>query len=122
VTAEYKTELRMYSSSIKNKQNRELRLSLLAEEISAASLVQMTSTELAPGELKERMDEVRKKNLFLAQGAENIKAVTDQFRCGKCKKRKCSYFQMQTRSADGTKRILKPYLSCMRKTKLFILF
>lgn len=26
--------------------------------------------------------------------------VTDAWRCGKCKERKCSYYQMQTRSAD----------------------
>lgn len=27
-------------------------------------------------------------------------ATTDMFRCGKCKQRKCTYYQMQTRSAD----------------------
>ena len=29
-----------------------------------------------------------------------LQASTDQFQCGKCKQRKCTYFQMQTRSAD----------------------
>ena len=27
-------------------------------------------------------------------------ATTDMFKCGKCKKRKCTYYQLQTRSAD----------------------
>jgi len=27
-------------------------------------------------------------------------ATTDMFRCGKCGQRKCTYYQMQTRSAD----------------------
>ena len=32
--------------------------------------------------------------------ADAPKHVTDQFQCGKCKQRKCTYYQMQTRSAD----------------------
>lgn len=30
----------------------------------------------------------------------NMNAATDEFKCRKCKKRKCTYYQMQTRSAD----------------------
>ena len=29
-----------------------------------------------------------------------IKASTDKFKCGKCKKKECTYYQLQTRSAD----------------------
>ena len=29
-----------------------------------------------------------------------LQASTDAFQCGKCKQRKCTYFQLQTRSAD----------------------
>jgi len=29
-----------------------------------------------------------------------VTAVTDEFQCGKCKKRRCTYTQKQTRSAD----------------------
>jgi DNA-directed RNA polymerase subunit M/transcription elongation factor TFIIS len=32
--------------------------------------------------------------------ANHAQAETDQFRCGKCGKRKATYYQMQTRSAD----------------------
>jgi len=32
--------------------------------------------------------------------AARVQASTDQFQCGKCKQRKCTYFQLQTRSAD----------------------
>ena len=31
---------------------------------------------------------------------ENLAAATDEFKCYKCKQRKCTYYQMQTRSAD----------------------
>ncbi len=36
---------------------------------------------------------------LLPAGAQK-KATTDQFQCGKCRQRKCTYYQMQTRSAD----------------------
>lgn len=39
-------------------------------------------------------------NLFNAKGAEAQEAETDAFECGKCKQRKCRYYQKQTRSAD----------------------
>lgn len=35
-----------------------------------------------------------------ACAAHELQATTDQFQCGKCKQRKCTYYQMQTRSAD----------------------
>ena len=50
-------------------------------------------------ELK-REKELRDKNLFAAKGAEPPHAATDMFKCGKCKQRRCTYYQMQTRSAD----------------------
>jgi DNA-directed RNA polymerase subunit M/transcription elongation factor TFIIS len=37
-------------------------------------------------------------NILLQLG--KMEATTDQFVCGKCKSRKCSYYQLQTRSAD----------------------
>ena len=38
--------------------------------------------------------------MFEAQRSRKRMATTDQFQCGKCRKRQCSYYQMQTRSAD----------------------
>ncbi|CDF35808.1 unnamed protein product [Chondrus crispus] len=37
-------------------------------------------------------------------------ASTDMFKCGKCKQRKCTYYQMQTRSADEP---LTTFVSCV---------
>ena len=34
------------------------------------------------------------------EGKVDLSAATDEFYCFRCKKRKCSYYQMQTRSAD----------------------
>ena len=50
--------------------------------------------------MKKELEEIREKNLFNAQGATIERSVTDRFTCGKCKEKKVSYYQLQTRSAD----------------------
>jgi transcription elongation factor S-II len=48
----------------------------------------------------------RDKNKFES----NIAASTDTFTCRKCKQNKCTYYQMQTRSADEPMTV---YISCV---------
>ena len=40
----------------------------------------------------------------------NIEAATDTFKCGKCHSNKCTYYQMQTRSADEP---MTTYVTCL---------
>ena len=47
----------------------------------------------------------------------NIDAATDTFTCRKCKKKKCSYYQMQTRSADEPMTTFVSCLSCGNRWK-----
>ena len=44
-------------------------------------------------------------------------ATTDQFRCGKCHKRECSYYQLQTRSADEPMTTFITCINCDHKWK-----
>ena len=37
---------------------------------------------------------------------------TDQFKCGKCKKRECSYYELQIRSADESATLFITCLNC----------
>lgn len=60
----------------------------------------MTPEELATEDKKIETMEAEKLNMMDATTAEDTQAETDQFKCGKCRLRKCKYFQMQTRSAD----------------------
>ena len=40
----------------------------------------------------------------------NLEAATDAFKCWKCKKRKCTYYELQTRSADEP---MTTFISCL---------
>ena len=55
-------------------------------------------TELLPEKWKGQLEEkrVRLENKFFPK----IEASTDNFTCGKCKSKACTYYQLQTRSAD----------------------
>lgn len=44
-------------------------------------------------------------------------SITDQFRCGKCKKRECSYYELQVRSADESATLFITCLNCNAKWK-----
>lgn len=68
----------------------------------------MTHHELSP-EKWEKMIEAkskRDKNKFEV----NLSAATDAFTCRKCKGNQCTYYQLQTRSADES---MTTYVSCI---------
>jgi transcription elongation factor S-II len=55
---------------------------------------------MASDERRQEDQKLQEMNIFNAQGAAPKMATTNEFMCGKCKQRKVSYYQMQTRSAD----------------------
>jgi transcription elongation factor S-II len=64
----------------------------------AHALAFMTHQEMAPDKWNKLIEAKikRDKNKFET----NVEAATDTFTCRKCKSNKCTYYQMQTRSAD----------------------
>lgn len=100
VNDNYRNKLRTFTMNLRNKKNPELRGGLLDGTISPLAFIKMTPNEMAPEALKLEIEKLNKQNLFDAQGATEKRAVTDRFTCGKCKHKKVSYYQMQTRSAD----------------------
>lgn len=99
-TTGYKNKMRSLFTNLKDPRNPNLRKKVVAGEISGKRLYTMTPKELASDEVKKELEEINKQNLFNAQGAVEKRAITDRFTCSKCKQKKVSYFQMQTRSAD----------------------
>lgn len=95
--SEYRNRMRSLYMNLKDKNNPKLRASVLRNEITPQRLSTMTSAELASEDRRKEDAKLEQENLFHAQGAKPQKAVTDLFTCGKCKQKKVSYYQMQTR-------------------------
>ncbi|AAS54500.2 AGR011Wp [Eremothecium gossypii ATCC 10895] len=96
----YKDKYRVIYSNVISKNNRDLKHKITNGDITPEYLVNCDPKELAPEHLRKKLEEIAKQNLFNAQGATLERSVTDRFQCGKCKEKKVSYYQLQTRSAD----------------------
>ncbi len=96
----YKTKLRSLFQNLKNKSNPALGRRVLAGEIATDKFVVMDSEELKSAELKKLEKDLQKENMKKAQVPMAEKSISDALTCGKCKQKKVSYSQAQTRSAD----------------------
>jgi len=67
-------------------------------DIKSFSIAFMTHQELVPQRWAELIENKIKRDKSKYEN--NIEAATDTFQCRKCKSNKCTYYQMQTRSAD----------------------
>jgi len=76
-------------------QNKNLLLRIKSNELELNKLAYMNPEQLFPEHWKPIID---KKNKI--KECENYIVTTDAFKCGKCKQRKCTYHEKQTRSAD----------------------
>jgi DNA-directed RNA polymerase subunit M/transcription elongation factor TFIIS len=76
----------------------------------------MKSEETFPELWKETIDAYMKKykNAYVQQDL----PVTEMFRCSKCGKRKCTFYTMQTRSADEGETVFVNCLNCGKKFKI----
>ncbi len=94
----YKEKFRSIYPNLKS--NEKLRQSILLEEIKAEELIEMTADDMATDEIKIETILEKEKMMKDSMEAESVHASTDEFKCGKCKERKCTFYQLQTRSAD----------------------
>ena len=67
-------------------------------EFTLDSLGHWTSYELQPSHWKDLKDQQFRREQRILEG--NLAMATDRFRCSRCKKKQCSYYELQTRSAD----------------------
>ena len=80
--------------------NQELRDAILEQSLSCDDLVRMDAKGMITKENLARIENLQKESWRDAQVAKVPMDETDQFQCGRCKKKRCVYFQKQTRSAD----------------------
>ncbi|CAH3837018.1 transcription elongation factor S-II [Pieris brassicae] len=96
----YKNRVRSRVANLKDPKNPTLRTNFLNGVISAAHLAKMTPEEMASDEMKKVREKFIKEAIDDAQLATVQGTKTEMLKCGKCKKRNCTYNQLQTRSSD----------------------
>ncbi|XP_051989465.1 transcription elongation factor A protein 1-like isoform X1 [Xyrauchen texanus] len=96
----YKNRVRSRISNLKDAKNPNLRRNVLCGNVSPDRIAKMTAEEMASDELKEMRKNLTKEAIRDHQVATSGGTQTDLFTCGKCKKKRCTYTQVQTRSAD----------------------
>ena len=96
----YKSKVRSLFQNLKNKANPSLRVCVLEGEITPERFVVMTHEDLKSAEQKAKDEKYEKENEKGRQRPKPAKAISLTFECGKCKQKKVTYSQAQTRSAD----------------------
>jgi transcription elongation factor S-II len=88
---------------------------LINKEIKAHELVFMNHQELRPDIWNTLIEEkkIKDENKF----SPKIEASTDDFTCLKCKSNKCTFYQLQTRSADEPMTTFVTCLNCGNRWK-----
>jgi len=84
-------------------------------EITPQTLAFMTHQELNPEHWREHIE--RKIKRDASKFVNNIQASTDMFTCKKCKSKRCTYYELQTRSADEPATIFVTCLDCGKHWK-----
>lgn len=96
----YKNRIRSRVANLKDPKNPTLRGNYMCGAITAQKLAKMTPEEMASDEMKKLREKFVKEAINDAQLATVQGTKTDLLKCGKCKKRDCTYNQLQTRSSD----------------------
>jgi hypothetical protein len=84
-------------------------------EISLSVIGSWTSYELNPSQWKDLKEQQMRREQRILEG--NLSMATDRFRCSGCQKKMCSYYELQTRSADEPMTIFIKCLSCGKQWK-----
>jgi hypothetical protein len=84
-------------------------------EFTLDSIGRWTPYELNPANWKDLKDQQFRRDKRVLEG--NLAMATDRFRCSQCKKKMCSYYELQTRSADEPMTIFISCLNCGKHWK-----
>ncbi|TYJ59099.1 transcription elongation factor S-II [Cryptococcus floricola] len=90
---DYRAKMRSLYLNLKDKGNPALRNEIVLGDVTP-------ETEMASESVRMLNQKLATDNLFKAKAVGETQAETDAFKCGRCQQRKCTYYQMQTRSAD----------------------
>ena len=101
----YLNRIRTIYMNLKNKTVQDM---INNKEIKPHKLAFMTHQEMQPDKWNALIQEkkIRDENKYEPK----LEASTDDFTCWKCKSKKCTYYQLQTRSADEP---MTTFVSCL---------
>jgi transcription elongation factor S-II len=109
----YVNRLRTLMSNMSS--NNSLLMSIKNKKLEKSALENLTHQEMNPTIWKTLIEAKIKRDKNMT--SDNMMAATDQFKCYKCKKRKCTYYEMQTRSADEPMTTFVTCLNCGNRWK-----
>ncbi|PHH85594.1 hypothetical protein CDD83_196 [Cordyceps sp. RAO-2017] len=115
--AEYKKKIRSLFANLKNKSNKELGRRVMTGEIPADRFAVMTDEDLKSDDQRKKDLELEKENMKKAQVPMAEKSISDSLECSRCKKKKVSYTQAQTRSADEPMTTFCECMNCGHRWK-----
>ena len=98
-----------------NLKNEDLLQQIKNGELTPQNLAFMSHQEMNPKTWKSLIDEKIKRDAN--KYSNNLQASTDMFTCKKCKSKKCTYYELQTRSADEPATIFVTCLDCGKNWK-----
>lgn len=88
---------------------------LVNGEFKGYELAEMDPQYIFPEHWKPLVDEKSKRDRILYEI--NKEMATDIYKCGRCKKKECSFYQLQTRSADEPMTTFITCLNCGKRWK-----
>jgi transcription elongation factor S-II len=98
-----------------NLKNVDLLNNIKSGEITPQSIAFMTHQEMNPNRWKILIENKMKRDENKYNT--NLEASTDMFTCKKCKSKRCTYYELQTRSADEPSTIFVTCLDCGKNMK-----
>lgn len=107
----YESKIRSIYSNIKSDsyiQNKEFKKRIIDGEIDVNKIADLSAYDIYPDVWKELIDMKTKSDKLKYEL--RPEAMTDVFKCRRCNSRSCSYYEVQTRSADEP---MTQFINCL---------
>lgn len=118
---EAKDTFLMLLLNLKDEKNTELRCNIVSGKMPVEVLVTLGEQDLVNPERREQIQrefQERAKDTNLTEIEKAMQTSSTMFKCPSCKKRDCSFYEKQTRSADEPMTIFCTCNKCGRKWKI----
>jgi transcription elongation factor S-II len=114
----YRKKIRSLFLNLKTKSNKDLGKRVMSGDITPQNFATMSVEELKSEDQRRKEIELEKENMKKAQVPMAEKSISDSLECGRCKMKKVSYTQAQTRSADEPMTTFCECMNCGNRWKV----